>query len=157
MTKIIFTTVRGGSRAAATSKRECFVIIVNGFQPLTIIAKCSILNVAAALDQPLPVKKHAKKFGELQISVIKGKLQLFTSLIQINHLNQYVICFMAQWIKYLVVKGRCWYLIKILLRSLEFSDLLNSWGCTFRFFCIKLTFIISNVCCTTKYYLPFLP
>ena len=32
---------------------ELFVIIVSGFQPLTIITKCSILNVAAALDPPL--------------------------------------------------------------------------------------------------------
>ena len=32
---------------------ECFVIIVNGFQPLTIITKRSILDVAAALDPPL--------------------------------------------------------------------------------------------------------
>ena len=30
---------RGGSRAAATSKMECFVVIINGFQPLTIITK----------------------------------------------------------------------------------------------------------------------
>ena len=44
---------RGGSRAAATPKMECFVIIVNGFQPLTIITKYSILDVAAALDLPL--------------------------------------------------------------------------------------------------------
>ena len=44
---------RGGSRAAATSKMERFVIIVNGFQPLTIITKRSILDVAAALDPPL--------------------------------------------------------------------------------------------------------
>ena len=44
---------RGGSRAAGTSKMECFVIIVNGFQPLTIITKHSILNVAAVLDPPL--------------------------------------------------------------------------------------------------------
>ena len=44
---------RGGSRAAATSKMECFVIIVNGFQPLTVITKHSILYVAAALDPPL--------------------------------------------------------------------------------------------------------
>ena len=29
------------------------MIIVNGFQPLTIITKHSILNVAAALDPPL--------------------------------------------------------------------------------------------------------
>ena len=41
---------RGGSRAAATSKIECFVIIVNGFQPLTIITRYSILDVAAAQD-----------------------------------------------------------------------------------------------------------
>ena len=43
---------RGGSRAAAKSKMERFVIIVNGFQPLTIITKHSILDVAAALDPP---------------------------------------------------------------------------------------------------------
>ena len=51
---------RGGSRAAATSKMELFVvivngfqlfvIIVNGFQPLTIITRPSILDVATALD-----------------------------------------------------------------------------------------------------------
>ena len=48
-------TVRGGSRTAATSKMELFVIIVNGFEPLTIITKCSILDVAAVLDPPLEV------------------------------------------------------------------------------------------------------
>ena len=41
---------RDGSRAAATSKMERFVIIVND---LTIITKCSILDVAATLDPPL--------------------------------------------------------------------------------------------------------
>ena len=44
---------RGGSRAAATSKMEYFVIIINGFQPLTIITKCSIFDVAAVLHPPL--------------------------------------------------------------------------------------------------------
>ena len=44
---------RGGSRTAATSKMECFVIIVNGWKPLTIITKQSILDVAAVLDPPL--------------------------------------------------------------------------------------------------------
>ena len=39
---------RGGSRTAATSKAEHFAIIVNGFQQLTNITKCSILDVAAA-------------------------------------------------------------------------------------------------------------
>ena len=47
---------RGGSRTAATSKMECFVIIVNGWKPLTIITKHSILDVAAALDPPLVFK-----------------------------------------------------------------------------------------------------
>ena len=39
--------------AAVTSKMERFVIIANGFQPLTIITKHSILDVATALDPPL--------------------------------------------------------------------------------------------------------
>ena len=44
---------RGASRPAATSKMESFTIIVNGFQPLIIITKRSILDVVAALDLPL--------------------------------------------------------------------------------------------------------
>ena len=51
----IIKRVRGRSRAAATSKMECFVIIVNGWKPLTIITKHSILDVAVALDPPLRV------------------------------------------------------------------------------------------------------
>ena len=49
--------IRGGSRTAATSKMERFVIIVNGFQPLTIITMHSILDVAAVLDPPLEMFK----------------------------------------------------------------------------------------------------
>ena len=45
--------MRGGSKDVATSKVERFVIIVNGFQPLTIISKRSVLNVGAVLDLPL--------------------------------------------------------------------------------------------------------
>ena len=44
---------KDASRAAATSKMERFVIIVNGFQPLTIITNRSIVDVAAPLDPPL--------------------------------------------------------------------------------------------------------
>ena len=44
---------RDGSRTVATSKMEHFVIIVSSFQPLTIITKRSILDVAAVLDRPL--------------------------------------------------------------------------------------------------------
>ena len=46
------------SRDAATSKMERFVIIVNGFQSLTIITKRSILDVAAALDPPLSLNLY---------------------------------------------------------------------------------------------------
>ena len=54
--------LRGGSRAAATSKMEHFVIIVNGWKPLPIITKRSILDVAAALDPPLALKisRHSR-------------------------------------------------------------------------------------------------
>ena len=41
---------RGGSRTAAKSKMERFVITVNGWKPLTIITKRSILDVEAVLD-----------------------------------------------------------------------------------------------------------
>ena len=47
--------IRGGSRTAATSKMERFAIIVNGLQPLTIVTKRSILDVAAVLDPPLNI------------------------------------------------------------------------------------------------------
>ena len=50
--------IRGGSRAAATSKVELFVIIVNSFQPLTIITKSSFLDVAAVLDPPLNMPEN---------------------------------------------------------------------------------------------------
>ena len=50
-----FVSIRGGSRAAATSKMGRFVIIVNGWKSLTIITKRSILDVAAALDPPLSI------------------------------------------------------------------------------------------------------
>ena len=60
---------RGGSRTAATSRMELFVIIVNDFQPLTIITKCSILDVAPALDPPLvsSCKKIKMEIGNFEI------------------------------------------------------------------------------------------
>ena len=53
---MIYTVFGGRSRAAATYNMERFVIIVNGFQPLTIINKHSIMDVAAALDPPLALQ-----------------------------------------------------------------------------------------------------
>ena len=44
---------RGGTRTAATSKMEHFVIIVNGWKPVAIIPKSSILDVLAVIDPPL--------------------------------------------------------------------------------------------------------
>ena len=55
---------RGGSRTAATSKMERFVIIVNDWKPLIIITKHFILDVAAVLDLPLykPIKRKEGNF-----------------------------------------------------------------------------------------------
>ena len=50
-------SIKCGSRIAATSKMEHFVITVNGFQPLTINTKGSILDVAAIQDLPLNIIK----------------------------------------------------------------------------------------------------
>ena len=51
---------RGGSRTAATSRMERFVIIVNSWKPLTIITKRSILDVAAVVDPPLSPGRFEK-------------------------------------------------------------------------------------------------
>ena len=56
------TGFRDGSRTAATSKMEPFVIIVNGFHPLTIITKCSISDVATVLDPLLDFLYSLTKF-----------------------------------------------------------------------------------------------
>ena len=45
---------------------ERFVVIVKGFQPLTIITKRSILDVAAALDPPL----NGLNYSLLMLSLI---------------------------------------------------------------------------------------
>ena len=52
---------RGGFKAAATSKVELSVIIVNGWKPLTIITKSSVLDVAAVRD---PLLLHEPKDEE---------------------------------------------------------------------------------------------
>ena len=44
---------RGGCRAAATSKVELYVIIVNDWKPLTIMTKSSTLDAVAVLDPPM--------------------------------------------------------------------------------------------------------
>ena len=71
---------RGWSRAAATSKMECFVIIVNGFQPLTFMTKHSILDVAAALDPPLCLIKKQMKWHKIQANLLILRLHYFVSV-----------------------------------------------------------------------------
>ena len=54
---------RGEPMAAATSKMERFVIIVNDWKLLTIIIKRSTLNVAAVLHLPLSLLFTTKFSG----------------------------------------------------------------------------------------------
>ena len=61
-----FITIKGGFRTAATSRTERFVIIVNGWTPLTVITKRSILDVAAVLDPPLTIY-HIYSFAQTKI------------------------------------------------------------------------------------------
>ena len=56
---ITLGVIRAGSSTAATSKMKRFMIIVNGFKPLTIITKHSILDVATVLDPPLNIFRNA--------------------------------------------------------------------------------------------------
>ena len=60
---------------------ECFVIIVNGWKPLTIITKHSILDVAAALDPPLitchkKYKLSKKRFDDVFFAMKSEKIKL---------------------------------------------------------------------------------
>ena len=66
----IWRVCRGGSRAAATSRMECFVIVVDGFQPLTIITKRSILDVAAVLDPRLVCSCSCSQYLEFTNQLI---------------------------------------------------------------------------------------
>ena len=53
-----FRETRSRPKTPTTSKVENFVIIVNGFQPFTIITKSSTCVVAAGLDPPLETMKN---------------------------------------------------------------------------------------------------
>ena len=69
-----------GSRAAAKSKMERLVIIVNGFQPLTIITKRSILDAAAVLDPPLTIRSWLLPYQYNWILTWKVKCLMFPQL-----------------------------------------------------------------------------
>ena len=69
--------LRGGSRTAATSKRELFLIIVNCFQPLTIIIKRSILDVAAVLDPLLMLVNNEQYPLVLRLATLSKNAGVF--------------------------------------------------------------------------------
>ena len=94
---------RGGSRTAATSKMERFVIIVNGFQPLTITTKRSILDVAAVLDPPLerapilylnPLQQYLEIVSKLAATLTYKRSILSPSKKkEKSNFKQFLVCF----------------------------------------------------------------
>ena len=76
---------RVGSRATATSKMERFVIIVNGWKPLTIITKRSILDVAAALDPTLmTVRETCSNQVKNVANLLRGMMNTFFVFVLMN-------------------------------------------------------------------------
>ena len=57
-----YQVTRGESRTTTTSKMERFAIKFNGFQPLTIITKRFILDVAVGLEPPLVTVQTSKMY-----------------------------------------------------------------------------------------------
>ena len=102
-----FDKYRGGSRTAATSKVEPFVIIVNGWNPLTITTKQFILDVAAVLDLLLKyeqisgfqksLKKSFISFYAVFFILIKGCVP--KNNLPILQLKVSVRCFVINWKK----------------------------------------------------------
>ena len=69
---------------------EYFVIIVNGWKPLTIIAKHSILDIAAVLDPPLICKgKEVVKSNPLVLITLREHIweTLSSNATNLNLLN----------------------------------------------------------------------
>ena len=89
----IRTLFRGASRTAATSKIERFLKIVNGFQPLTIIIKPSILVVAAALDPPLLFTQSNVKWKAKNSELYNIHWKMFKIINSIFHSFILLLCF----------------------------------------------------------------
>ena len=88
---------RGGSRAIATSRTERFVIIVNGFQPLTMITKRSILDGATILDPPL-----MRSFIEVQFDRNLVCFLIFKFYYDNANIGFFIFYFMKNVFKYTV-------------------------------------------------------
>ena len=69
---------------------EHFLTIVNGWKPLTIIRKCSILVVAAVLDPPLINKTYPLIFVDrVCLFVGKAKRRISKRVLQKNKAHQF--------------------------------------------------------------------
>ena len=91
--KTLENQIRGGSRTVATSKMKRFVIIVNGFQTLTIITKHSILDVAAALDPPLQMFfKEAKDMKLVYVCILYKILENWWGAVFPLRVHNYEFC-----------------------------------------------------------------
>ena len=90
--KKCFSFTRREFRTAATSKMELFLIIINGFQPLTIITKKSILNVAAVLDPPLFVHPSSDS-TKIEILESTKLINVYNTLyVMFTNISQYCKC-----------------------------------------------------------------
>ena len=79
---------RDGSRTAATSKIEHFVIIVNGWKPLTIIIKSSILDVAAVLDPPLREDREMVLSASARKVQSSNKMNISTATTDVDDIDE---------------------------------------------------------------------
>ena len=70
--------LRGGFRTAATSKMELFVIIVNGWKPLTIITKELHLGCCSSPKSACATIRRSKRFKEK--NVITDNVSLIDSM-----------------------------------------------------------------------------
>ena len=81
-----FTLFRGGSRTAAIYKMERFVILVSGFQQLTIITKRFILDAATSLD---PTLLFEKKLFKVSVNCFRFRCERLFVFSQIHFLSVY--------------------------------------------------------------------
>ena len=99
----------GESRTVVIFKMERFVIIANSFQPLTIITKRSILDVAAVLDHPPLLLFHfiyyimsiyyyfillltKSIFSYKPFMKLRLKLYNFVLLFSVGNADKYIFC-----------------------------------------------------------------
>ena len=68
-----------GTNDFGKDKNVSFVIIINGFQLLSIITNCSTLDVAAALEPPLNVLTNQKKIKTGKREFSGNKSSVFRS------------------------------------------------------------------------------